>query len=211
MLFDYSDHGHGDYPCTVFAQNTKHEFPKNVLTYLHPLQKRMFDGKLENPPTRSSLEYDVSFCGDATSHPMRARGIELFAELKPHRGFLKANAGGFLENNDPAEGDYWKSFQTRLMWCPPSRRPVTSRMLEAINDGVPVLTAPLWEQTRLDRHTDFIKGTNVHGWGMENFLDAIKHCLADPELEERALILRRRFLDYQNNFWRIVALQLSKL
>jgi hypothetical protein len=211
VLFDYSDFGDGNYPCTVFAQNTKPGFPRNVLTFLQPTL-RFFGDKQISIPKRYHSGFDISFCGDGSSHPTRWAGARQIMNSELNYS-LKMNHNGFLENENPMDEDYDNSFNTKLMWCPPSRRPITSRLLEAAAAGVPIITGFFASEFRTPRSLSFLyDGINFYNPTMTDFMSTVEWAMSNIDvLENKSAILQREFNDYQQNFWKFVESELTLL
>lgn len=219
VLMDWGDQGDGEYPCTVFAQNCKHSWPKNVIGYIQPIHERRWlqgpaaGGVKLDAPYRKERRFTVSFCGDVSSHPCRRVGADIIATVPGH--FLKLHPDGFNAKemaHVPLDGDYNLSFDAQVMWCPPSRRALTMRLSEALAAGVPVLTTPLTPVIRLPPTLSFLDWVWCHDANMGDFTDVLQQMLAAPLQAERAAVtMQKEFAFYSENFWSFVSQELSKL
>lgn len=209
VLFDHSDFGNGFYPCRVFAQNTKHDFPPKVYSYIDPCWQKFENDVLLPTPRRNSWKYEVTFVGDIKSHPCRDVGaLELGHSFQMyHRCLFKYNDDGWVCLDKPQDEVYLDSFNTRLMWCPPSRRAVTERLAEALSAGVGIIT-------NLD---DFRKGDYL--WFLDRIpqhrkdgmfiANQISELLQGTILERYADAYHKQFVAYREIFWHYILEQLN--
>lgn len=209
VLFDYSDHGDGNYPCRVFAQNTKKHFPATVFSYLDPQWQKFQENRRLPVPERIESKYDFTFCGDITSHASRLNGKEACRELAgKFKCLFKFNEDGWVCLNDPQDDVYTDSFNTHLMWCPPSRRAITNRLLEAILAGVPVITnlSEFRSSPYLDGIISLLPEHALDGNGLAS---DVRTLLNQQTLEVRAREAQHKFEHYRNNFWQYVIAELN--
>ena len=213
VVFDASDQGRGDYPCRAFGQNVTHQFPSSVQLYLEPclLRHEHLDGNLYEitSPVRERLAYAVTFVGDGISHPCRKIGVERLRS-STLVSCTKLNDDGWSVKLRQPDNVYAESFNTRLMWCPPSRRPVTWRFCESLRAGIPIITGA--EVAAVLQNTPFAYALGacvLHNADASDLVAVVERALANTELAVAALRVQAEFKTYGDNFWNWVSRSLQ--